>query len=95
VNQVLNTQLTNVHQMILRELDRLENDAMPDCKLSTNTLDYGTVEYQQSISHDIILENVGNVAAKVRFIPKLEEKTVCRDWMWINPPMSIVMPGKY
>ena len=84
----------NVHQAILRDMDKLENDAMPDCKITTNSLAFGTVQYLRPVSRELVLENVGTVIAKARFIPKLQEPTICRNWMWINPPMAVLMPGE-
>eukprot|EP00158_Paraphelidium_tribonemae_P005747 Partr_v1_DN27507_c0_g1_i1_m30757 putative Synaptojanin len=81
-----------VNKDILRNLDRMENDAMPDCKLNINSLNFGDIRYLEPVHRDIVLENVGGVIARARFVPKLDEKRVCRDWMWINPPMSVVMP---
>ena len=74
-------------------LDRHENATMPDAVLSEPFIDFGEVRNGEAVSRSVMLENVGQVAAEFRFIPKLDDKQFCKSWLWVNPPMGMTVPG--
>jgi hypothetical protein len=46
------------------------------------------------VTRSITIENTGKVLAKYKFIPKLDEKVVCKPWLYINPPVALIIPGE-
>eukprot|EP01137_Pigoraptor_chileana_P032379 Opistho-2@21651 len=93
VQIVLNEKLQEVRQRIVRDLDKMENECMPDATISTNHIDFGEVHYMQPVTQTLVISNIGQVICQYRFIPKLDEKKFCKPWMWIEPPMGMIVPG--
>jgi phosphatidylinositol-bisphosphatase len=94
VKTILPEKQADVYASIIRELDKYENECMPDVKLSKLAIDFGQVKYEQSVTETIVIENIGQVTAQCRFIPKFQETTICKPWLWVNPPMVMLVPGK-
>ena len=46
------------------------------------------------VTRTVLLENTGRVVAKYQFIPKLNEKKFCKQWLFINPPFGLLVPGE-
>lgn len=89
------TKRSQVYLNILRELDKFENESLPDVVISSNHLDFGDVYYSKPVTKYIVIENVGHVIAQFRFVPKLDDTHLCAPWAWINPPTSMLLPGKF
>ncbi|RUS19167.1 Endonuclease/exonuclease/phosphatase [Endogone sp. FLAS-F59071] len=79
---------------VIRQLDKLENEAMPDARISSSSVSLGEVKYLVPEMASVVLENVGQVIAQYKFIPKMKEKSICKPWLWVNPPMGILLPGE-
>lgn len=82
-----------IHQLILRDLDKFENECMPDATVSENALAFGDVHWGRPVSRTVVVENTGQVVVQMRFVPKLDEKHVAKPWLWINPPLAMLLPG--
>ena len=96
--------LKEEHAVVLRMLDRLENECMPDAEINTNVLDFGTVQFMgKAIVRELVLENTGQVALNYAFVPKgamdgevgggLSKEPVCGPWMWIDPIQGMLPRG--
>eukprot|EP01114_Cavostelium_apophysatum_P014891 TRINITY_DN3964_c0_g2_i1.p1 TRINITY_DN3964_c0_g2~~TRINITY_DN3964_c0_g2_i1.p1 ORF type:complete len:846 (+),score=280.12 TRINITY_DN3964_c0_g2_i1:141-2678(+) len=83
-----------LHLEIVRQLDKLENESRPLGAMSKNALSFPGVKYLHSVSQYATFENTGKVIIKYRFIPKLEEQSYSKPWLWINPPAGMLMPGE-
>lgn len=94
VKRVQPDRRSRVRNEIMRELDKFENESLPDARLDRNQLDFGQVRYGQAKSLSVQLENTGRVPAEIRFIPKLDEQSFAPAWLWLSPPMSMLMPGE-
>ncbi|EGG16677.1 RhoGAP domain-containing protein [Cavenderia fasciculata] len=81
-----------IYQEIVKELDKKENDSMPDATISTNLIDFESVKFMVPVTRTIVLENVGQVIARFKFIPKLNEKILCKPWLKISPFAGIMLP---
>lgn len=80
---------------IVRQLDSIENKAMPVVNLSCIQFNFENVEYLKRQSQTLVVENVGQVPAKFSFIPKLDDTIVCKPWMEIQPMHSgLLRPGE-
>jgi hypothetical protein len=51
------------HAYVLRELDRLENEARPIVDVSSDELDFGEIYFLEPVTRSIILENTGTVSS--------------------------------
>eukprot|EP00727_Mastigamoeba_balamuthi_P004490 m51a1_g14039 hypothetical protein (712) ;mRNA; f:1170592-1174281 len=85
---------SRVYQELLKKLDTMENECMPDIQLSENSITYGNVHYMVPQTRVVTLRNSGQVMARWRFIPKNYERTVHKTWLQIAPITGIVMPGE-
>ncbi len=85
---------TKTFDKIVLDLDRFENDALPDLHVNTNILEFGSIRYLESITKTILLENKGQVLAKFKFISTQEGAPYCKTWCSINPPFGMLLPGE-
>jgi hypothetical protein len=51
----------NIHSLVLRQFDRLENDARPAITISSEELDFGSISFLDPVTRSIMLENTGTV----------------------------------
>eukprot|EP00128_Syssomonas_multiformis_P012082 Colp12_sorted_trinity150504_noHs@19516 len=92
--KVINPEIEReIHQSIVRELDKMENECMPDAKVSANMLSFKDVKFLVPMTKEIMIENIGQVVVQYRFIPKPDEKTFCKPWLIVTPHIGMIMPG--
>eukprot|EP01105_Mastigella_eilhardi_P025818 TRINITY_DN7160_c0_g1_i1.p1 TRINITY_DN7160_c0_g1~~TRINITY_DN7160_c0_g1_i1.p1 ORF type:complete len:899 (-),score=261.26 TRINITY_DN7160_c0_g1_i1:102-2771(-) len=89
---VISDTKARVYHELLKQLDIMENECMPDAAISSNQVAAGEVFYQTPVVRTLTLSNKGQVMAKWRFIPKLEEKRVCKNWLQIIPVGGVMLP---
>jgi len=54
--------MAEIQMEMVRELDKFENECMPDASLSENHLDFGHVKYLLPSTKGVVLENTGQVS---------------------------------
>lgn len=79
---------------LLQELDRKENDTIPDASISTTEINFGEVRFGITTTRTFVLENTGKVLCRWKFIPKLNDTKPYKDWLHIQPNMGMLMPGE-
>jgi len=84
-----------IHAAAIRELDKSENDAMPDGHLTNLTISLGQMTYLETVAKISTLENRGSVVLHWKIIPKLEDTTLCKLWLSIQPTSGMLVPGTY
>lgn len=106
VRMVVKAQRQEVAAEIHRLLDKVENDQHPKVTLEVfdnstlgsprplNTIDFGPVRYGVECRQALTITNVSNVAAHFRFVPKLEEETICKSWLSIQPRFGMLLPNE-
>jgi inositol polyphosphate 5-phosphatase INPP5B/F len=57
-----------VHSAVLRELDKLENDARPVVSISTELLQFGNIYFVEPITRSLTLENTGTVCISRTYV---------------------------
>ena len=72
---------------LTRLLDKIENDNIPDVKISTNLLEYGQIRFLDPVIKTINIENVGKSIANVKFLE-------CKKWIVLNPSSTSLLPGE-
>lgn len=85
---------------IMMQLDKWENENMPRVKLlqsdglqpSSGVVGFTHVRYGVQQTKTLVVENTGLVVAHFRFIPKLEEVTVCKPWLHVSPTFGMIPP---
>eukprot|EP00934_Nitzschia_sp_Nitz4_P002818 Nitzschia sp. Nitz4//scaffold85_size83877//58734//64309//NITZ4_005237-RA/size83877-processed-gene-0.128-mRNA-1//1//CDS//3329559161//2808//frame0 len=94
VKDVIVAKREAIYEQLMGLLDRYENQAQPMVGLDRNELDFGPIRYQQSVTLPLTISNTGNVCALYRFVPKLDENTLCKPWMTISPTYGMLIPGE-
>lgn len=106
VRMIIKEKRQEVAAEIHRLLDKLENDHHPKVQLEVpgaaalvpprppNTIDFGLVRYAVESQQKLIVTNVSPVAAHFRFVPKLEEETICKPWLSIKPRFGMLLPNE-
>ncbi|KAF9119900.1 hypothetical protein BGW39_011838 [Mortierella sp. 14UC] len=94
VKTLLHDKQAEVHQAIVKELDRYENECMPDATISSMSVVFDKVRYLEPKKTTITIKNTRKFPSRYRFKPKLQEERFCKPWMWANPPVGMVMPGE-
>ena len=92
VKTVVGERRAQVYQDLLKQLDTMENETMPDVQISQSVLDFGRVCYQQSVTRTVALTNPGMVLARWLFIPKLDQTCVHKPWLRVAPYSGILIP---
>ncbi|KAI8593400.1 hypothetical protein BDZ88DRAFT_404548 [Geranomyces variabilis] len=92
--RVLNREkLAAVNEEITRELDKFENESLPDLGIATNILEFGDIRYNVPVTRTLLVENKGQIIAQYRFIPKPDQDFPSKPWCYVNPPVSSLLPG--
>lgn len=78
---------------ILKDLDRIANDSLPQAALNRTELMFDGVKYLEAQEQPITLQNTGTDLFEFEFIPKLEDRSICAPWLHIEPQKGIVDPG--
>ncbi|CAB4015709.1 inositol polyphosphate 5-phosphatase OCRL-1 isoform X2 [Paramuricea clavata] len=80
----------SVLEEVVRELDKRENDFLPQVELNIKELHFGNIQFLEKKSQSFEIINVGQVAVQYTFIPKLQEKHFCKPWLIIDPCAGLV-----
>ncbi|XP_069133751.1 inositol polyphosphate 5-phosphatase OCRL-like isoform X1 [Argopecten irradians] len=83
-----------VYEDIMKQLDRLENEYLPQVKLSKTDFVFQDLKFMEAQVQSLIVENTGQVPVTFEFIKKLDETSHCRPWMEVTPTQSVVVPGE-
>ncbi|KAF9105739.1 hypothetical protein BGX29_011522 [Mortierella sp. GBA35] len=94
VKTLLHDKQAEVHQAIVKELDRYENECMPDATISSSSVVFDKVRYLEPKKTTITIKNTKQFPSRYRFKPKLQDEWFCKPWMWANPPVGMIMPGE-
>ena len=76
IKDVLQSKLGEVHEEMMKLLDKFENQTLPMVGLDRISLDFGEVRYDQKVTLPIKITNTGKVVAQFRLIPKLDEVSI-------------------
>ncbi|GMF21529.1 unnamed protein product [Phytophthora lilii] len=85
---------------IMMQLDKWENENMPKVRLlqedgatmSSGVFAFSQLKFGVEQSKKLIIENTGLVVAHFRFIPKLEDVTICKPWLNVAPMFGMIPP---
>ena len=78
VRVVIKERQAEIYREVMRKLDNWENQNIPKVHIDRSVVNLGPVRYSDKASASFSIENVGQVVAHFRFIPKLEEKAYCK-----------------
>ena len=83
-----------VHESILKHLDKIENEFLPQVTVDRTEVLFDTVKFFEKQSQELIIANTGQVPISFQFVNKLNESNYCQDWLRINPFSGSIKPGE-
>jgi phosphatidylinositol-bisphosphatase len=94
IKDVIQPKREAVYGEVMKVLDKFENQSLPMVGLDRIFLDFGELRYEQTFTLPIRVTNTGKVVALFRFVPKLDEVSVSKPWISINPMYGMLIPGE-
>ncbi|XP_063218257.1 type II inositol 1,4,5-trisphosphate 5-phosphatase [Bacillus rossius redtenbacheri] len=83
-----------IHEEVMKKLDKLENEFLPQVMVDNTEVIFDTVRYLEGQSKELIVANTGQVPVTFEFIKKLDDSSYCKDWLSIEPYAGFIMPGE-
>lgn len=74
-----------VYEDVIKQLDKLENELIPQVKVDVTEIDFGTVKYLELQVRTITIKNTGKLPVEFEFIKKLDESNFCKEWLIVEP----------
>ncbi|KAL7487148.1 hypothetical protein ACHAW6_012748 [Cyclotella cf. meneghiniana] len=94
IKDVVLSRREEVYKEVMKLLNEFENASLPMVSLDRIKLDFGEVRYDQRVTLPITITNTGQVVAQFRLVPKLDENTLCKQWMTVTPTYGMLIPGE-
>uniref|UniRef100_A0A7S4P4K0 Rho-GAP domain-containing protein n=1 Tax=Paramoeba aestuarina TaxID=180227 RepID=A0A7S4P4K0_9EUKA len=88
---------SRVYNDICKQLDKLENEMLPDVTLQINEqnlVQFQNVYFLTSMTKTVTAVNTGQVTAKFKFVPKLNQRRFCQPWLRVSPSVGMMIPGE-
>jgi phosphatidylinositol-bisphosphatase len=82
-----------IYEEVMKKLDRLENEFLPQVTVDTTEITFETVRFIEPCSKSLTVANTGQVPVQFEFIKKLNDKSICKPWLTVEPRSGFVMPG--
>lgn len=74
-----------VYEEVIKELDKLENELIPQVKVDQTEIDFGNVKYLELQVRTVKVTNIGKLPVEFEFIKKLDESSFCKEWLIVEP----------
>lgn len=87
------TKFRKVYEKVMKSLDRMENDSLPQAKLDKLEIVFRSVNLKEKSSEIMTIQNTGQVPVIFEFIPKPNDSSYCKSWLQISPFSDLIMPG--
>ncbi|XP_014679357.1 PREDICTED: inositol polyphosphate 5-phosphatase OCRL-1-like [Priapulus caudatus] len=83
-----------VYEELMKQLDKLENEYLPQVTLDTMEIDFDRVAFVEPAAQYLIVANTGQVPVEFEFIRKPNDAGYCKPWLSISPYKDYIMPGE-
>ncbi|KAI8613353.1 Endonuclease/exonuclease/phosphatase [Chytriomyces sp. MP71] len=93
IRRIQGSQMESITSDLIRELDRLENDAVPRLEVEETALSFGDVKFSTSSTRPVSIRNTGKVVARFRFVPKPNDQVPAKPFYYITPNTGELLPG--
>lgn len=84
----------NIYEEVMKKLDKLENEFLPQVTLDKLEVNFDKVHFIESKLQTITIANTGQVPVQFEFKKKLNDTRYCKDWLSIKPYTSFLKPGE-
>ncbi|XP_047735563.1 inositol polyphosphate 5-phosphatase OCRL isoform X2 [Hyalella azteca] len=82
-----------VHEEVMKQLDKMENEFLPSVSLSKSEVVLSPVHFLELQSETITISNTGQFPVQFSFIKKLNDEECCKPWLKIHPKSAFIPPG--
>lgn len=79
-----------VYEDINKQLDKLENDYLPQVSIDRTDINFGSVSFKESKMERLKLTNVGQSIVFFRFKNKLNDQRFCKSWLFVCPEHGMI-----
>lgn len=84
-----------IYEDVMKKLDRLENEFLPQVTVETTEIIFdGKVHFLETYTKTLTVANTGQVPVQYEFIKKLNDTSICKPWLTVEPSMGFIMPGE-
>lgn len=83
-----------VYEKVMKSLDRLENESLPQVTLDKLEFVFNNVDRTQPSFDTLTVANTGQVPVYFEFVKKLDNPTYCKSWLQVSPFTGLVLPGE-
>lgn len=94
VRQIIPEKFEEVQRDVIKSLDRMENDLLPECELDVQNIDFHEVFYNVPRTEVVTVTNTGQVVLEFVFVPSPEESAVSKPWLSVSPIAGMILPGE-
>lgn len=83
-----------VYEEVMKELDKRENDCLPQVNLNRNEVNFRPVSYREEAIEVLTITNTGQVPVHFRFLNKPNQFHYCKKWLTVDPNEGSIIPGR-
>jgi len=83
-----------IKEDIMKKLDMLENDFLPQVMVDNTDIIYENVKFIEPCTKSLAIANTGQVPVTFEFIKKPGEPSYARPWLSAEPSSGFIMPGE-
>lgn len=77
----------------MHDLDRFENDAVPELKISDTTIQFGSITLLNTYKKSITVKNIGRVLTRFKFASTNPDGSTSKPWLVVHPQGGVCLPG--
>jgi len=82
-----------VYQDVMKKLDRLENECLPQVSVDKTDVCFDQVIFREPVVRYLTIANTGQVVVLFSFLKKPNQTSYCKDWLRANPCSGKIRPG--
>ncbi|KAH9511630.1 hypothetical protein DERF_010077 [Dermatophagoides farinae] len=79
-----------VYEDVMKKLDKVENELLPQVSIDTTEINFGTVSFKDNSCRMLTLTNTGQSRIRYRFINKPNDKNFCKQWLRVTPATGMI-----
>ncbi|TRY74769.1 hypothetical protein TCAL_09197 [Tigriopus californicus] len=84
-----------IYEDVMKKLDRLENEFLPQVTVENTEIIFdGKVQFLETYTKTLTVANTGQVPVQYEFIKKLNDTSICKAWLTVEPSTGFIMPGE-
>mgnify|MGYP000891384486 CR=1 FL=1 len=83
-----------VYEKVMKSLDRLENESLPQVALDKLEIVFNNVTLTEPSADNMTVSNIGQVPVYFEFVKKLNHPTYCKSWLQVSPFTGLLLPGE-